>query len=442
MTTHLSSSWCIIGLAIYIVKQRMRRASEISNAILSFPELSTNGHLQQQLELIINNIVKDYVLSWYYLISTYPVFPRLIGETLSQSFINISAIYTKLNISDIIFTDVLLLFKQHLITYHTAKEHYSSFPSHSLDSYFHSIKPHPAIDNEQSYIREYAKRITNHCLNDNDKNSQTVQLLVVDIISFILESVIETISQPDMVYTMVESLLINNSDSNLSFISPNIIKMMKNILKPETPDYYNDLMDIFDTIFKLKEISDIPNQYQFVWTIYYTLLEPILVGISGQYFDDLLRDIINKTLEPELMAHFISYLNHLLFVKQDPKPFVMDEEYEFVPYGKQRRQLATLITSKLPFLFVTGLGGSSRVNVMLDGNLLAVFASKVRNKHFIYGLMDILMHFVFVVKAKRTKSIKYVSSQLKIPEMKTHRQSYSTSIGQSYKSELFGKSQK
>ena len=420
----------------------MRRSSEISNAILTFPELSSNDKLQSELESIINNIVKEYILSWYYHISTDPVFPRLIGEMLSQSFLSVKQSWVKLNISDILLIDVLSLFKQHLDIYHVAKDQYASFPLHSLDSYFHAIKPHPALDKEPGYIREYAKRIANNCLNDENSNSQSVLLLTIDIIQFILATVIEQCSRPEMIYSVIESFLINKNDSKFSFLFPNILEMAKNVFKPASSEYYPDLMDIFDAIFKIRDPGDVANPFQVIWNIYNGLLEPIVHGLMGGYFDDLLKHFIHQLATPDLLSTLVQHLNQLLFHNQPTittanKKEEEEEEYEFVPYGQLRRYLANLIVNELPTAFVKGLGGKSRVSILLDRNLLAVFASKQRNKHLIYGFMDILVNHIFTPRPKRVKSIKLTNSQMRIPDLKTHRQSYSTATasivtGQSY----------
>eukprot|EP00834_Sanchytrium_tribonematis_P003820 NODE_162_length_14959_cov_1.379610.p3 type:complete len:420 gc:universal NODE_162_length_14959_cov_1.379610:7846-6587(-) len=417
-----------------------RRSSEISSSITNFPEFTTNAELQIQLESFMNHIVKEYILSWYYTFSTYPVFPRVVGELMSQFILNLKSIYSQINMSEIILLDALQLIRHHITTYHTSKEFYGSFPSHSLDSYFHSIKPHPAIDDEAGYIREYAKRITDNILKDQDRDSQTVYILTVDIVSFIIELGIESASRPDMIYTLLEIIILTPSTESYPYDIPNLVQIFKNIFKPYSPKYYKDLIDIIDNIFNIKDQGDLPNSFQWFWKTYETLLEPILCGTLGDYLDKLLKKFLDDTLNHDLLTIIVKFLDEMMFLQKSPKPFVIDEEYEFVPYGKQRRELAKALNENLPPFLIQLFGGKERIDNLMDKNFLAVFSSKQRNKHLIYGLMDIVMNYVFLPKPRRTKSIKYTNSHLKIPEIRSHRTSYSHS--NSYKQELLRKSPK
>ena len=408
----------------------MRRSSEISNAVVSIPELSTNSQVQIELELLITNIVKEYVLSWYSGMSSYNFFPRMIGSLLASSIDSIQVKLKELEMGEILLGDVMQLFKHHLLAYHAAREHYPSFPTHSLDSYFHAIKPHPAIEDEQAYIREYAKRIVQLCLSQEDSQSDSVYLLSIDIVGFIVETCIESLSRPDMLYHLLYNAFLAGQGELNQLKMPHITQLLRNIVHPSSSMYYNDMMDMFDLIFKLKE-------GQGIWTVFFTLIEPLVCGLLGTWIDELLNDFVDQSLTPELLSSLLGKVNQFLFEHTIPSPIKIDEEYAFIPYGKQRRELSQLLCDLLPLSLVTVLGGIERVETQFDVNLLSVFASKQRNKHLLYGLMDIVMHYVFKpINRQRTKSIKHVNSHLKMTE-KTHRLSYSTNTAaQSYQAGL------
>ncbi|GJJ74185.1 hypothetical protein EMPS_06543 [Entomortierella parvispora] len=159
-------------------------------------------------------LVKDFINTWYSSFSSDPELVAAIVNVVHQIARELEKRSQQVDWVALLLQEVPEVLKAHYSDYRQAAQKFDTAfaPNQSIESIFHGLQPHFALrDNEESekeYLRQLADEILKALLPKVEYQSDCVRWLVREIMCcLILRSVVEILTEPDMINYIVNTLL-------------------------------------------------------------------------------------------------------------------------------------------------------------------------------------------------------------------------------------------
>lgn len=301
---------------------------------------------------LIDKIVEGYVLSWYCHISDYDAFPKIVTDRLSKAFDHIqSRIQAK---DKVILEDTL-----HLIKKHIRQSKASAIEQGEL-----AHPSHPGMAEPSLYLREAALRMVMGTLEEEDKYSQIICCICVDIVTLVLQCAFDSLSHPEEWLTTTTS---GHPSVKWQWRWPT----SSFTISEQLYDICRDSID--DNL--------LPWPMATMWQASDTLIRPLFFQCFGQTLDATLLHHLHTSLDSisqMTMASIISFLDPAY----SPSP---------TSHAQWEEDMTIGLVNTLPhWLF----GGPSFLRQQVK-SLLSLVAHPPSNQAFLLRVLDLIVYHVF-----------------------------------------------
>ncbi|KAF9914959.1 hypothetical protein BX616_007199, partial [Lobosporangium transversale] len=161
-------------------------------------------------------LVRDFIQSWYSSISTDPQLITSIVNIIIDIARKLEQRCREVNWVGLLLQDVPDVLRRHYVDYRqaTQKVETAYAPNQTIESIFHGLQPHFALHNgeesEKEYLRQLADELLRILLPKSEYDSDCVRWLVREILCcLVLRSLVEILTEPDMVNYIVNTLLVD-----------------------------------------------------------------------------------------------------------------------------------------------------------------------------------------------------------------------------------------
>lgn len=177
------------------------------------PTLSSSDKVNIEIYALFGLICRQFIQSWYYQIVDDPKFLYDISSVLAQIVKQLEERMRRIDAFEFLLDDVPLVLETHINDVRLVNERFGSslLQSTSYEAAFHSIRPHPALDDNEAetlYLRQLAKGITFTLLDEANTNTPLASSLISTMICDLgLKNAIEKLSEPWMLYEIFTKVI-------------------------------------------------------------------------------------------------------------------------------------------------------------------------------------------------------------------------------------------
>lgn len=182
---------------------------------LLFPE---NEPLSKEIELLLDNIVKNFIESWFHSISESDNFPNAVKSVLSDAIVRLSSALSDVDLCQLLILKILPLLTKHYTTFYISQETITSGlsmdkPEKDVDfavavEFNKQYRIHKALtltlsqekrsDDIQKYSRKMANDLLKILIDPKELKSPFVRPILREIVTCsVLQVLVEKISNPD-----------------------------------------------------------------------------------------------------------------------------------------------------------------------------------------------------------------------------------------------------
>lgn len=309
----------------------------VSRLFNEYPRIS------QELEIIVNNIIRDFILVWYKSISADPRFSKCVKNVLFDVIEKVQVRVTEVDFAELLVLKLLPLVTKHFSSFAHAYETASSDALLQIDredsknfdlavvvEFSKNYKRHRALSGDfknfakdlQEYLSERTKSIIINVLNSDELSSPIVAILSREVVSnCILFPLIVTLTSSD-------------------FWNARLLTISKRVLKERT--------QVQELRRALSREIDVPHFSEHVLGATEDdshVAMSLSAGASGQEFEYYLKYLNGLTSQQELSSEKFFILTNLLVLSKNA--CLSGKEQEF----QKRLQLAfNLLESRLNYI--------------------------------------------------------------------------------------------
>lgn len=405
------------------------------------PTLTTSDEVNIEIYALFGLICRQFIQSWYYKIVDDPAFIYDISAVLAHVTRQIEERVTQLDIFGLLLDELPMIMDAHIHDVRMVKERYKSslLPAESLESAFHTVRPHPALgndENEKLFLQMLSKGLTVTLLDSASLNSPLAVSLISSILCDIgLKNAVEKLSEPWMLYEILTKVLdiicpqddhanhkaeVKKPELSSATLNPTTITMQANVLykrlvsicgsalaqsgkllaflgsfasgeelsfeKTRVPVVGTSIFSLLDTLFQLNVKKPLIPASLRVASI------PFAYGRLGKICNRVVDFYLTKFVGNEhAISKILSTVRSTLFPGNGPmgpgRPFPSDSEQTQIRATAADRLFKAVPEPARFILF----GDDPRKGV---DDILDIFANKQINKHLVYALIDHLVSAV------------------------------------------------
>lgn len=173
------------------------------------PSLCSSDEVNVELYALVGLVCRQFVLSWYYGIVDDPSFLSEIATLLAKSLRLLEERLVELDVYSMLLDEIPMILEMHVNDYRTVKQRYRSsiLPKNTLETAFHSLRPHPALDSpedEKLFLKILAKGLVAFLLDEKDLNSPLAQTFMRAAVENLgLSAAIDKLSEPWMLHEII-----------------------------------------------------------------------------------------------------------------------------------------------------------------------------------------------------------------------------------------------
>ncbi|KAG0030582.1 hypothetical protein BGZ82_007383 [Podila clonocystis] len=182
------------------------------------PQLLTHPHpdLDAEAYHFLAFLVRDFIQTWYTSFSSDPQFVATIVNVVIHIARELERRSLEIDWVALMLQDVPEVLRRHYTDYRQATQKLDTAyaPNQTIESIFHGLQPHFALrdgeESEKEYLRQLADELLKILLPESEYQSDCVRWLVREILAcLVLRSVVEILTEPDMVNYIVNILLVD-----------------------------------------------------------------------------------------------------------------------------------------------------------------------------------------------------------------------------------------
>ncbi|KAF9964912.1 hypothetical protein BGZ70_005734 [Mortierella alpina] len=182
------------------------------------PQLLSQPHADLDAEAyhFLALLVRDFIQTWY---SSFSSDPQLVTSIVNVVIHIVRTLEQRSQEVDwvaLLLQDVPEVLKRHYVSYRQASQMLDTAyaPNQTIESIFHGLQPHFALrdgeESEKEYLRQLADELLQILLPEAEYHSDCVRWLVREILCcLVLRSLVEILTEPDMVNYIVNTLLVD-----------------------------------------------------------------------------------------------------------------------------------------------------------------------------------------------------------------------------------------
>ncbi|KAF9973935.1 hypothetical protein BGZ73_002804 [Actinomortierella ambigua] len=166
-------------------------------------------------------LVRDFIQTWYSAVSTDPEFVSSIVDVVIHIARELERRSEEIDWVELLLMDVPAVLKRHYTDYRQAAQKLgtSYAPNQTIESIFHGLQPHFALkdgqESEKEYLRQLSDELLRVLLPKEEYESDLVRWVVREIFAcIVLRSLVELLTEPDMINYIVNTLLSNFGPSD------------------------------------------------------------------------------------------------------------------------------------------------------------------------------------------------------------------------------------
>ncbi|KAG0032496.1 hypothetical protein BGZ81_010763 [Podila clonocystis] len=192
------------------------------------PQLLTHPHpdLDAEAYHFLAFLVRDFIQTWYTSFSSDPQFVATIVNVIIHIARELERRSLEIDWVALMLQDVPEVLRRHYTDYRQATQKLDTAyaPNQTIESIFHGLQPHFALrdgeDSEKEYLRQLADELLKILLPESEYQSDCVRWLVREILAcLVLRSVVEILTEPDMINYIVNTLLVDFGPSDEEYES-------------------------------------------------------------------------------------------------------------------------------------------------------------------------------------------------------------------------------
>ncbi|KAG0336520.1 hypothetical protein BG000_006485 [Podila horticola] len=182
------------------------------------PQLLNHPHpdLDAEAYHFLAFLVRDFIQTWYSSFSSDPQFVATIVNVVIHIARELERRSLEIDWVALMLQEVPEVLQRHYIDYRQATQKLDTAyaPNQTIESIFHGLQPHFALrdgeESEKEYIRQLADELLRILLPQSEYQSDCVRWLVREILAcLVLRSVVEILTEPDMINYIVNTLLVD-----------------------------------------------------------------------------------------------------------------------------------------------------------------------------------------------------------------------------------------
>ncbi|KAG0199882.1 hypothetical protein BGX28_006907 [Mortierella sp. GBA30] len=187
------------------------------------PQLLAHPHpdLDAEAYHFLALLVRDFIQTWYSSFSSDSQFVTSIVDIVIYIARELERRSQEVDWVELLLQDVPEVLRRHYIDYRQAAQKIETAyaPNQTIESIFHGLQPHFALsdgeESEKEYLRQIADELLRVLLPETEYQSDCVRWLVREILcSLVLRSLVEILTEPDMVNYIVNTLLVDFEPSD------------------------------------------------------------------------------------------------------------------------------------------------------------------------------------------------------------------------------------
>ncbi|KAF9334686.1 hypothetical protein BG006_001726 [Podila minutissima] len=182
------------------------------------PQLLNHPHpdLDAEAYHFLAFLVRDFIHTWYTSFSSDPQFVATIVNVVIHIARELERRSLEIDWVALMLQDVPEVLRRHYTDYRQATQKLDTAyaPNQTIESIFHGLQPHFALrdgeESEKEYLRQLADELLKILLPESEYQSDCVRWLVREILAcLVLRSVVEILTEPDMINYIVNTLLVD-----------------------------------------------------------------------------------------------------------------------------------------------------------------------------------------------------------------------------------------
>ncbi|KFH67832.1 hypothetical protein MVEG_06563 [Podila verticillata NRRL 6337] len=182
------------------------------------PQLLNHPHpdLDAEAYHFLAFLVRDFIQTWYTSFSSDPQFVATIVNVVIHIARELERRSLEIDWVGLMLQDVPEVLRRHYTDYRQAAQKLDTAyaPNQTIESIFHGLQPHFALrdgeESEKEYLRQLADELLKILLPESEYHSDCVRWLVREILAcLVLRSVVEILTEPDMINYIVNTLLVD-----------------------------------------------------------------------------------------------------------------------------------------------------------------------------------------------------------------------------------------
>ncbi|KAG0306760.1 hypothetical protein BGZ98_001768, partial [Dissophora globulifera] len=180
------------------------------------PQLLNQPHpdLDAEAYHFLALLVRDFIQTWYSAFSSDPQFVASVVDVVIDIARRLERRCQEVDWVGLLLMDVPEVLRRHYMDYRQAAQKLDTAyaPNQTIESIFHGLQPHFALqegeESEKEYLRQLADELLRILLPETEYESDCVRWLVREILCcLVLRSLVEILTEPDMVNFIVNTLL-------------------------------------------------------------------------------------------------------------------------------------------------------------------------------------------------------------------------------------------
>ncbi|CAO3572711.1 unnamed protein product [Mortierella alpina] len=187
------------------------------------PQLLNEPHpdLDAEAYHFLALLVRDFIQTWYSSFSSNPQLVTSIVNVVIHIARTLEQRSQEVDWVALLLQDVPEVLKRHYVSYRQASQMFDTAyaPNQTIESIFHGLQPHFALrdgeESEKEYLRQLADELLQILLPEAEYHSDCVRWLVREILCcLVLRSLVEILTEPDMINYIVNTLLVDFGPSD------------------------------------------------------------------------------------------------------------------------------------------------------------------------------------------------------------------------------------
>ncbi|KAG9326373.1 hypothetical protein KVV02_003724 [Mortierella alpina] len=187
------------------------------------PQLLSQPHpdLDAEAYHFLAFLVRDFIQTWYSSFSSDPQLVTSVVDVVIHIVRTLEQRSQEVDWVALLLQDVPEVLKRHYVNYRQASQMLETAyaPNQTIESIFHGLQPHFALrdgeESEKEYLRQLADELLRILLPEAEYRSDCVRWLVREILCcLVLRSLVEILTEPDMINYIVNTLLVDFGPSD------------------------------------------------------------------------------------------------------------------------------------------------------------------------------------------------------------------------------------